>query len=42
MGERARSAKERIAALPWKPKSAPPRTGEYIGRLLQKLAANIQ
>jgi uncharacterized sulfatase len=42
MGERARSAKERIAALPWKPKSAPPRTGEYIGRLLQKLAADIQ
>jgi uncharacterized sulfatase len=42
MGERARPAKERIMALPQKAKKAPPRTGEYIGRLVQKLRADMQ
>lgn len=41
MGERARSAKERIAALPRKPKNAPPRTEGYIGRLLQKITGDM-
>ena len=42
MGERARPAKERIMALPQKAKKAPPRTGEYIGRLVQQLRADMQ
>jgi uncharacterized sulfatase len=42
MGERARPAKERIAALPQKPRNAPPRTGEYIARLLQKIVADLE
>jgi len=42
MGERARPAKERIAALPQKPRNAPPRTGGYIGNLLKKMRADMQ
>jgi len=41
MGERARPAKDRIMALPQKSRNAPPRTGEYIGRLVQKLRADM-
>lgn len=42
MGQRARPAKERIAALPQKPKNAPPRTAGYIGNLLQKIEADMK
>jgi len=42
MGERARSAKERIAALPQKAKNAPPRMGNYIGNLLKKTLADLE
>jgi arylsulfatase A-like enzyme len=41
MGERARSAKERIAALPKKPKNAPPRTEGYIANLLEKVMSDM-
>jgi uncharacterized sulfatase len=41
MGERARSAKERIAALPQKPTNAPPRTEGYLARLLEKVRADM-
>jgi len=41
MGERARSVKERIAALPQKPKKAPPRTEGYIPRLLEKIRSDM-
>jgi uncharacterized sulfatase len=41
MGGRASSAKERIAALPQKPKNAPPRTEGYIARLLEKIRADM-
>ena len=42
MGERARSAKERIAALPEKPKKAPPRTEGYLARLLEKVRDDMK
>jgi len=42
MGERTHPAKDRIAALPQKARKAPPRTGEYIGRLLQKIVADME
>jgi len=41
MGERAHSAKERIAALPQKPRNAPPRTEGYLARLLEKVRADM-
>jgi arylsulfatase A-like enzyme len=42
MGERARSAKDRIAALPKKVKNAPPRTGGYLANLLKKTLADLE
>jgi uncharacterized sulfatase len=42
MNERAAPAKQRIAALPQRPKKAPPRTGGYIGNLLKKTLADIE
>ncbi len=42
MGQRAHPAKERIMALPQKARKAPPRTGEYIGRLVQKLTTDLK
>ncbi|MFH1719398.1 MAG: sulfatase-like hydrolase/transferase [Planctomycetota bacterium] len=42
MDGRAKSARERIAALPRKAKNAPPRTGNYIGGLIEKTLADIE
>jgi len=42
MGERASSAKEQIAALPQKPKKAPPRTEGYLARLLEKVMGDMK
>jgi uncharacterized sulfatase len=41
LGERAQSAGETIRKLPKNPKSAPPRTGGYVSRLLQKIVSDL-
>ncbi len=42
MDKRAGGARERIAALPRKAKNAPPRTGNYIGNLIEKTLSDIE
>ncbi|MHC4179677.1 MAG: sulfatase/phosphatase domain-containing protein, partial [Planctomycetota bacterium] len=42
LDEKASRALKTIEGLPKKPKSAPPRTGGYVSRLLQKIVADLQ
>ena len=42
LGEKAKGPLEAIRALPKQPTSAPPRTGNYVSRLLQKILADLQ